>query len=70
MRLTRTELKQIAGFLWINSREYIGQNRDLLQKAQNALNQVGPRLRDSIEVELTAEDVETVDNIKNKLGIK
>jgi hypothetical protein len=69
MRLTRSELKQLAGELWQNG-GYENESRELLKVLQQNLNNCGPRLRDSIFCELTKEQAAAVEQLKSKLNIK
>jgi hypothetical protein len=65
MRLTRTELKQIAGHFWS-----IDYNDPILNKFRKYINEVGPALRDSVPVEFTEAESAKVEEAKRRLKLK
>jgi hypothetical protein len=69
MRLTRSELTQLAGRLWREG-GYENESRELLKVLQQNLNNCGPRLRDSIFCELTEAQAAEIEQLKTKLNLK
>jgi hypothetical protein len=69
MRLTRTELKQIAGELWLNGESYFLDHSEILKKFQQAIKIVGKNLKDSIVIDLDKNETEQVTQIKRKLNL-
>ena len=70
MRLTRTELKQIAGVIWSNGESEYLDGSKVLQKLQTGIKNVGPALRDSVEIEFTEAEQITINQVKTQLGLK
>ena len=70
MRLTRSHLKQIAGELWANGESYFLDHSETLGKFQKAIKKVGPKLHDSIDIDLDEDEIEQINQIKTKLNLR